>query len=447
MSKRLTLFHVDSLAQNLILYLPMERLPSDWLDDLSEHFELFSAKDPSQLSNLINTIEPDAILSDLPPNAQDFDLPWIEIQDIDEDPALLIRHRIKTFLKERKDSSTLELATVPAPPPATSEDKKELPELVGTSPAISDAYSIAKKVAPSRVSVHLHGETGTGKEMMARVIHQLSDRSNKPMIIVNCSALNPQLLESELFGHEKGAFTGATQRRIGRIEEANGSTLFLDEIGEIDETTQVKLLRILSDRTLERVGGNQSIPVDFRLITATHKNLEQLVEEGKFREDLYYRIHIVKIDIPPLRDRGIDIISLTKLFLEQFALENNLPFKPPTEEVIRLLLTYRWPGNVRQLKAAIEHALVFSEGDMIQPQDLPYNITQKETLDIDEKSLLTVAPSAVANLAEEDLNLENIERKTIQRALEITSNNRVNAAKILGISRRTLYRKIDHYEL
>jgi len=435
---------LNFIEHSIVIYSPEFPILESEISDLENDFEVYIAKNSDAFSNLLNTITPKVVIAPDSSLKETFKGLWLKPEQIENDTVFFIKHHLNRFETTESHydlvSSSAELKTESIQ--ASKEQGKNLPELVGTSPAISQAYEIAKKVAPSQISVHLHGETGTGKEMMARVIHQISDRSNRPMVIVNCSALNPQLLESELFGHEKGAFTGATQRRIGRIEEANGSSLFLDEIGEIDHATQIKLLRVLSDKTLERVGGNKSIPVDFRLITATHQNLEQLVAQGKFREDLFYRIHVVKIEIPPLRERGIDIISLTKLFLEQFAVENSIGLKPPTEEVIRLLLTYRWPGNVRQLKAAIEHALVFSENDMIQVKDLPENIQKQETLDISNNNLLTVTQNEP-----EDLNLENMERKVIKKALTLTSENRVQAAKLLGISRRTLYRKIEQYEL
>ena len=225
-------------------------------------------------------------------------------------------------------------------------------------------FSIIRQVAPSKTTVLIEGESGTGKELVAQAIHSLSGRPENKFVAVNCAALSPQLLESELFGHEKGSFTGAGQRRIGRFEQADGGTIFLDEIGEIDAGTQVRLLRVLSERTIERVGSNASIPVNVRVIAATNKSLKKLVQEGKFREDLYFRLNVVHIQMPPLRERREDIPLLATAFLKEFARENNKEFKPLSRDALEAVRNYQWPGNVRELRTAMEHGVVMSNSEI-----------------------------------------------------------------------------------
>ena len=253
------------------------------------------------------------------------------------------------------------------------EKRYGLENLIGESPAMLEIFDTIKQVAPSRATVLIEGESGTGKELVAHAIHNLSNRNKAKFIAVHCAALSPQLLESELFGHERGAFTGAVEKRIGRFEQANGGSLFLDEIGEIDANTQVKLLRLLGERSFERVGGNQTLSADVRLITATNKNLEKLVAEGKFREDLYYRLNVVQITMPPLRERKEDIPLLVAAFLKQFAKENEKPFRELTAEAMNSILASDWPGNVRELRTAIEHGIVMAKGPKITLRDLPHN--------------------------------------------------------------------------
>src|SRR5208283_5348303 len=237
--------------------------------------------------------------------------------------------------------------------------------IIGESRAMREVLEMVRQVAPSRATVLLQGESGTGKERIARAIHQLSPRAQQPMVTVHCAGLAPTLLESELFGHEKGAFTGATERRVGRFEKAQGGTLFLDEVGEIDATLQIKLLRFLGERTFERVGSNKTLTADVRLITATNKNLEELVKEGKFREDLYFRLRVVEIELPPLRERTGDIPLLAQSFLREFAKENGKPVNEFAADALECLMNFSWPGNVRELRTAIEHAVVLSRGERI----------------------------------------------------------------------------------
>jgi len=302
-----------------------------------------------------------------------------------------------------------------------------------------EIYDRVRQVAASRATVLIEGDSGTGKELVAQSLHMLSPRKAARFVPVHCAALSPQLLESELFGHEKGSFTGATERRIGRFEEANHGTLFLDEIGEIDASTQVKLLRALGEQAIQRVGGNQTIKVDVRVVAATNKNLEALVREGKFREDLFYRLDVVQIHLPALRERREDIPLLTNAFLHEFARQNGKKVTGLSTDAQEALLRYDWPGNVRELRAAIEHGVALCRGERIGIRDLPPRILGKSSLPGGATSSGGPAPA--------DLNLEAMEKSLIQRALQITEGNVTESAKLLGISRRTLHRKIKTYHL
>ena len=247
---------------------------------------------------------------------------------------------------------------------------KGLEALIGTSAAMQDVFDTIRQVAPTRATVLIEGESGTGKELVAHALHNLSNRKGR-FVAVHCAALSAQLLESELFGHEKGAFTGASERRVGRFEQADGGTIFLDEIGEIDASTQVKLLRILGERTFERVGGNASLTTDARLVAATNKHLETLVAEGKFRDDLFYRLNVVRVHIPPLRERRDDIPLMVQTFLKQSSQENDKPLRELTADAMNRLVEFPWPGNVRQLRAAVDSGVVLAAGPKITLRDLP----------------------------------------------------------------------------
>ena len=315
-------------------------------------------------------------------------------------------------------------------------DKKfGLEGFVGDSSAIERVLDTIRQVAPSRATVLVTGESGTGKELAAHAIHQLSPRRRGPFVAVHCAALSPQLLESELFGHEKGAFTGASERRMGRFEQAAGGTLFLDEIGEIDAATQVKILRVLGERVFERVGGNKPINADVRLVAATNRDLAKMVAEGKFREDLYFRLNVVQLHLPPLRERTEDIPLLADHFLREAARENDKPARELTSDAMRCLVAYPWPGNVRELRAAIEHGVVMSNGPKITLRDLPATVR-------------SAAPGTAAARGPLPLNLGETELTLMRRALAECKGNRTLAAEKLGISRRTLHRKLrEHPEL
>src|SRR4026208_1568685 len=319
------------------------------------------------------------------------------------------------------------------------DERFGLENILGESLALREVLDTIRQVAPSSANVLIEGESGTGKELAAHAIHNLSRRNKAKFVTVHCAALSPTLLESELFGHERGAFTGAHERRIGRFEQANGGTLFLDEIGEIDPSTQVKLLRVMSeDRAFERVGGNQTLRADVRLIAATNKNLEQLVREGKFRDDLYFRLNVVRIVMPPLRERKEDIPILVRGFLRHFCKVNDKELVDLTPDAMDALLTYDWPGNVRELRTAIEHGVVMATGPKITLRDLPIAVRQTARAKL---------PSGVSTQAfgerTSPLDLHETEKKLIAQALAATNGNVTAAAKKLGISRRTLHRKIN----
>src|ERR1700686_46923 len=257
------------------------------------------------------------------------------------------------------------------------DERYGLENIIGDSAALREVLDTIRQVAPSSANVLIEGESGTGKELAAHAIHNLSRGNKGKFVAVHCAALSPQLLESELFGHEKGAFTGAHERRIGRFEQANGGTLFLDEIGEIDPSTQVKLLRVTGEQhAFERVGGNQTLRADVRIIAATNKNLEKLVQEGKFRDDLFFRLNVVRITMPPLRERKEDIPLLVRGFLRHFCKANEKPLVDLAPEAMNALLIYNWPGNVRELRTAIEHGVVMATGPKITPRDLPSALRQ-----------------------------------------------------------------------
>jgi len=318
-------------------------------------------------------------------------------------------------------------------------DKKfGLEKVIGESTAMHQVFDVVRQVAPTKVTVLIQGESGTGKELIARAIHQLSPRARQPIVAVHCAALSPTLLESELFGHEKGAFTGAHERRIGRFEEAQGGTLFLDEIGEIDPAIQVKLLRILGERTFERVGSNKTLTADVRLIAATNKNLSESVKAGKFREDLFFRLRVVEIWLPPLRERVGDIPLLAASFLKEFAREHSKGVKEFSPEAVDALMKFGWPGNIRELRSEIERAVVLSQKERIDLADLSPSV---------RAGLGSVTPGANVLLAQSDLTVQEAEKQLIIRALKEANGNRTLAAKRIGISRRTLHRKLHTYHL
>jgi transcriptional regulator with GAF, ATPase, and Fis domain len=304
--------------------------------------------------------------------------------------------------------------------------------IIARSRKMLEIFDIVKQVAPTKAIVLLVGESGTGKELIANAIHYNSPRVGKPFIKVNCAALPETLLESELFGHEKGAFTGAYQTRIGRFEAADGGTLFLDEIGAMSLALQVKLLRVLQESEFERVGGNQTIRVDVRLIAATNIDLQKAVAENKFREDLYYRVNVIRIELPPLRERKEDIPFLVDHFIKKYAAENGRKVDGIDEEALAALLKYDFPGNVRELENIIESAVVLAKGSTITLDLLPPALRNPK----EEVSGITIPLGST---------MSDVERLMIQATLKYTGGNRTEAARILKLGRRTLFRKIKEY--
>src|SRR6476660_3242066 len=320
------------------------------------------------------------------------------------------------------------------------DDRFGLENIWGESPVLREVLDTIKQVAPSSANVLIEGESGTGKELAAHAIHNLSRRNKAKFVAVHCAALSPQLLESELFGHERGAFTGAHERRIGRFEQAAGGTIFLDEIGEIDASTQVKLLRVISEeRAFERVGGNQTLRADVRLIAATNKNLEKLVAEGKFRDDLYFRLNVVHLTMPPLRQRKEDIPMLVRGFLRHFCKVNEKSLLDLTTDAMNALLTYSWPGNVRELRAAIEHGVVMAHGPKITLRDLPPNVRAATGAALPGG----ITPAKAFGEKSSALDLHESEKRRSMQARATTNGNITRAAQKRGISRRTLHRKIN----
>jgi two-component system response regulator HydG len=302
--------------------------------------------------------------------------------------------------------------------------------MVGDSPAMRALLNNIALVAPSDATVLIHGESGTGKELVARALHASSGRSHRPLVILNCAALNESLLESELFGHEKGAFTGADKRREGRFVEADGGTLFLDEIGDISPLMQVRLLRVIQEREVQRVGSNQTLSVDVRLIAATHRDLAEEVSAGRFRQDLYYRLNVVTIDMPPLRQRREDIPQLARYFLQRYAERNRKAIQGFTPQAMDLLIHYEWPGNIRELENAVERAVVLLTGEYISERELPLAIAGTPVPDA------LIGDNVIQPLVE-------VEKEVILAALEKTSGNKTEAARRLGITRKTLLAKLS----
>jgi len=306
--------------------------------------------------------------------------------------------------------------------------------MIGETAEMQQIYDKLQLIAPTKANVLVLGESGTGKEVLAKAIHSASPRARKPFVPVNCSALPENLLESELFGHERGAFTGAVSKREGRFETASGGTIFLDEIGEVPLSMQVKLLRVLEEREIQRVGGSANVKVDVRIVAATNKELSDEVAEGRFREDLYYRLNVVSLTLPPLRHRRGDIPHLARHFLAEFAREHGRDVPKLSKEAIEALSSYHWPGNVRELRNIMENASVFLRGDTLRAEDLPADI--KKT-DVPKDGLYFPL----------GMPLEDVETEYLKRTLDACDGNRTKAAEVLKISRRTLQRRIKELGL
>lgn len=309
--------------------------------------------------------------------------------------------------------------------------QQEYSRIIGKSGKVAQMMQTIEQVAQSRASVLITGESGTGKELVANAVVNLSNRKDKPFVKVHCASLSPTLLESELFGHEKGAFTGAVSQKKGRFELADGGTIFLDEIGEIDLTTQVKILRVLQEREFERVGGEKTVSVDVRVIAATNRNLQEEVRNGRFREDLYYRLNVVHIEVPPLRERKEDIELLTIDFLKEFNKEDGRTIQGISPAARKALMAYSWPGNIRELKNTIESSVVLAKGNIIQLEDLPPQISKGEK----DSSISIDFPTT----------MQDAEKKIILASIAFCGGNKTKAADMLDIGRKTLHRKLKEY--
>ncbi len=309
--------------------------------------------------------------------------------------------------------------------------QKSFEHVIGKSSAMLKLFDVVKRVAPTKASVLITGESGVGKELIANALHNLSPRKDKPLIKVHCAALAENLLESELFGHEKGSFTGAVSRKRGRFELAHGGTIFLDEIGEINQSVQIKILRVLQEKMFERVGGEQTMEVDVRVITATNRDLEKEIAEGRFREDLFYRLNVVRIHVPPLRERKDDLPLMISAFVKEFARENGKVIESIEPKARQALYAYDWPGNVRQLRNCIESSVVMATGTVITLDELPPSIR-----DMDEVPAISIPVGST---------MADAEREVILQTLAAQNGNKSRTAEVLGIGRKTLHRKLDEY--
>lgn len=317
---------------------------------------------------------------------------------------------------------------------AEMEERYGLDNIVGKSKAMEQVFDMVKRVGKTQSTVLIFGKSGTGKELIAKALHFHSRRSERPFVAVNCSAIPETLMESELFGHTKGSFTGAVSNHKGLFEEAHGGTLFLDEVGEVPPSIQVKLLRALQEREIRRIGGRENIQIDVRVISATNRDLEEMVRDGGFREDLFYRLNVIPIRIPELRERSEDILILSEHFVDKFCAENQLPAKKFSQKALQCLMAYNWPGNVRELENVIERTVALCEKDLIDVDDLPDNLRGASS----GESVLQIGS---------EVSLDELERQHIEAILEKTNNHQIRASKILGIDRRTLYRKLKKYGL
>ncbi len=314
-------------------------------------------------------------------------------------------------------------------------ETERIPSMIGVHPAMREVYRIVTKIAPTSSTVLIYGESGTGKELVARAIHDRSPRHDKPFMAINCAAIPETLIESELFGHEKGSFTGASSREIGILEAANGGTVLLDEIGEMNVSMQAKLLRAIQEREIRRVGGKVNLPLDVRIISATNRDLSQEIKNGRFREDLFYRLNVIRIELPPLRDRGSDIAALAEHFIKQYSATSGIAMEGISKAALKKLMNYSWPGNVRQLESVIERAVLMAEGNIIEPSDLPAEVNTPGLGD----------GNVPFDLPPEGIQFEAMERALIIKAMERSEWVIGKAAQLLGLSYKTLQYRLEKH--
>jgi DNA-binding NtrC family response regulator len=341
--------------------------------------------------------------------------------------------------------------------PALSEYMEDSDQIIGKSKMMQEVYKLVGQVAESDVTVLIRGESGTGKELVARAIYQHSQRKDSPFLAINCAAIPETLLESELFGHERGAFTGANRRRIGKFEQCNGGTILLDEVGDMSLSTQAKILRVLQEGEFERIGGNETIKVDVRVLASTNRKLEESIKEGKFREDLYYRLKVMTIVLPPLRERKEDIQELTEYFFHFYTRQLGTQVSYIHPSIFNKLQSYGWPGNVRELANTIKRGLILAKGDVLTEEEIVFDVEDQTLSFASEEELAKNLNKMLDPLFSDILRfwgtglhsnlLEKVEKFLIQKALSETGGNQVQAAKLLGISRNTLRHRIDKYRL
>lgn len=441
-----------------------------------EGYEVETATNGEEAVSLVKTLQPALVIMDIRMPKKDGIEALREIREIDKDINVImitafaaVETAIKAMMigaydyiiKPFNNDEVKILAKRALQVQSLKEEVKvlhrelsynhRLDKLLTNSPKMMQLYKLIGKVAQTNATVLITGESGTGKEVVANTIHYNSNRRTGPFIKINCGALPEGLLESELFGHEKGAFTGAVHRKLGRFELAKQGTIFLDEIGEISQRLQVKLLRVLQEHEFERVGGTETIKADFRVIAATNRDLKSMVEKGEFREDLYYRLNVVPLNVPPLRERKEDIILLSNYFLQKFSNENDKEIAGFDENTIMLLDNYSWPGNVRELSNIIERAVIMSTGTIIFPEDISLSeleITKSPSLDIISSNLSKSIEEYLLQM-EKSITLKElikqIEKSAIGLKLQKNGGNRMKTAKELGISRRALLYKIQEY--
>ena len=427
----------------------------------SEGYETFMASDGAQALSLINSKKVDLVITDLKMpemsgeellkriNSDNLDIPVIILtgHGTIENAVQTMREGAYDFITKPLNLDHLYLIIKRAlsnrqllqQHKALQEEVEKFKNrsrylnLIGKSSSMKKVVETIDQVAATKASIIITGESGVGKEVVADVIHNLSDRRDKPFIKVHCAALSESLLESELFGHEKGAFTGAISRKRGRFELAHNGTIFLDEIGEINQAVQIKLLRVLQEKTFERVGGEEAVTVDVRIISATNKDLAREVEKGNFREDLYYRLNVVNLHIPPLRERKEDIPLLTALFLKEFSEENNKKIDGIETKAQTALYNHNWKGNIRELRNCIESSVVLTKGNIISYDDLPVSIKSESSI-----NNITIKPGT---------RLSEVEKIVIQSTLGSLNGNKSRTAEVLGIGRKTLHRKLKEYNI